>query len=111
MSFARRFPSFVTQQQQAGGGTMRTYLTRNFRAVTGKQRSTRQTRAARAIATTTIDALIEPLEARQFLSTYYVSNSGSDAAAGTAIKTAWKTINRVNAATLKPGDQVLFAAG
>jgi hypothetical protein len=79
---------------------MRTYLTRNFRAVTGKRR--RRERVAVAV---------EPLEARQLLSTYYVSNAGSDGAAGTVITAPWKTITRVNAAVLKPGDQVLFAAG
>src|SRR5881296_866129 len=84
---------------------MRTYLTRKFRAVTGKPRSIRSAAAAAAAA------LLEMLEPRQLLSTYYVSTSGSDAAAGTSITAPFNTIARVNALTLKPGDQVLFAGG
>jgi Right handed beta helix region len=43
--------------------------------------------------------------------TYYVSPAGSDAAKGTSPKSAWKTIGRVNAAELRPGDRVLFRGG
>lgn len=39
--------------------------------------------------------------------TYYVSPSGSDSAAGSLIA-PWKTVARVNRATLNPGDTVLF---
>ncbi|HYO07457.1 MAG TPA: right-handed parallel beta-helix repeat-containing protein [Tepidisphaeraceae bacterium] len=57
-------------------------------------------------------AVVEPLESRQLLAaTYYVSPLGSDAAAGTSITTPWKSIDRVNNATLKPGDKVLFQGG
>jgi len=42
--------------------------------------------------------------------TYYVSNSGSDAAAGTSTATAWQTIAKVNA-TVTSGDIVYFKAG
>src|SRR5437667_6701707 len=55
--------------------------------------------------------VVEPLEPRQLLSTYYVSNGGSDAATGDAMTAAWKTVNRVNSQKLKPGDTVLFAIG
>jgi hypothetical protein len=45
-------------------------------------------------------------------STYYVdATGGDDANAGTAIGTAWKTIAKVNAATLTPGDTVLLKRG
>jgi hypothetical protein len=54
---------------------------------------------------------VEALEPRQLLSTYYVSNTGSDAATGDAMTAAWKTINRVNSQKLRAGDVVLFAAG
>ena len=43
--------------------------------------------------------------------TYYVSIRGSDAQAGTTLATAWRSVQRVNATTLQPGDQVLFAGG
>jgi hypothetical protein len=42
--------------------------------------------------------------------TYYVSASGSDLASGTSTGKAWQTIDRVNRATLVPGDRVLFQA-
>jgi len=45
-------------------------------------------------------------------STFYVdSEKGCDAAEGTAKKTAWQTLDKVNAVTLIPGDQVLFKRG
>jgi hypothetical protein len=43
--------------------------------------------------------------------TYYISPTGNDLAAGTSAATAWKTIARVNAATLGAGDSVLFQGG
>jgi len=42
---------------------------------------------------------------------YYVSSGGADASAGTAEAAAWKSIARVNAASFRPGDRVLFQAG
>jgi hypothetical protein len=44
---------------------------------------------------------------------YYVSNTGSDAAAGTSTGTAWQTISKVNTifSTLQPGDRILFKRG
>ena len=41
---------------------------------------------------------------------YYISSSGNDNALGT-LAAPWQTITKVNAATLNPGDSVLFAAG
>jgi hypothetical protein len=43
--------------------------------------------------------------------TYYVSNTGSDAANGTSQSTAWATISKINSSTINPGDFVLFQAG
>ena len=43
--------------------------------------------------------------------TYYVSPRGDDAADGKAAASAWKTVARVGAAALAPGDQVLFERG
>lgn len=43
--------------------------------------------------------------------TYYVSPTGSDSNSGTSPSQAWRTVARVNAAQLKPGDGVLFAGG
>ncbi len=43
--------------------------------------------------------------------TYYVRNGGNDGNSGTSDATAWATIGRVNQASLKPGDRVLFKCG
>ncbi|CAN5564236.1 hypothetical protein BH18ACT1_BH18ACT1_01900 [soil metagenome] len=43
--------------------------------------------------------------------TYYVSSTGSDSASGTSPGSAWRTIAKVNAANLEPGDRVLFRGG
>ncbi|MFC7587095.1 right-handed parallel beta-helix repeat-containing protein [Nonomuraea antimicrobica] len=44
--------------------------------------------------------------------TYYVdSRAGDDAAAGTSAGTAWKSLEKVNAAELKPGDTVAVKRG
>lgn len=43
--------------------------------------------------------------------TYYVDPAGSDAADGTTAATAWKTLAKVNAATLTPGQSVGLKAG
>ena len=41
--------------------------------------------------------------------TYYISSSGgNDQADGRSPQTAWRTLARVNAAALQPGDTVLF---
>src|SRR3954469_23510033 len=55
--------------------------------------------------------IVEPLESRQFLSTYYVSATGKDTASGTSQNAAWKSITRVNQQKVKPGDKVLFQGG
>ena len=43
--------------------------------------------------------------------TYYVSNGGSDSNDGKTPQTAWATLNKVNGASLKAGDGVLFERG
>ncbi|ACT00431.1 discoidin domain-containing protein [Paenibacillus sp. JDR-2] len=44
--------------------------------------------------------------------TYYVdSASGSDSNNGTSTSTPWKTLDKVNATTFQPGDQILFKSG
>lgn len=43
--------------------------------------------------------------------TYYVSASGSDSNSGTSPSSAWRTVKRVNEASLRPGDGVLFEGG
>lgn len=43
--------------------------------------------------------------------TYYVSPTGNDSASGTSPATAWRTLDRVTAASLLPGDRVLLRAG
>jgi hypothetical protein len=43
---------------------------------------------------------------------YHVdSQTGNDAREGLTPDTAWRTLERVNAATFKPGDRVFFRAG
>jgi Right handed beta helix region len=42
---------------------------------------------------------------------YYVSPTGSDAAAGTSPCSAWQTLGRVESAGLQPGDTVAFQGG
>jgi hypothetical protein len=42
---------------------------------------------------------------------YYVRASGDDTAAGTSSATAWRTIERANAADLEPGDRLMFEGG
>lgn len=42
------------------------------------------------------------------MTTYYVSNAGSDAAAGTSPAAAWETISKVNGETFSAGDSILF---
>jgi len=43
--------------------------------------------------------------------TYYVSSQGDDASPGTTANAPWKTLERVEAAALGPGDRVLFRGG
>jgi hypothetical protein len=44
--------------------------------------------------------------------TFYVdSSAGHDNASGTSVKAAWKTLAKVNTASFRPGDHVLFKAG
>ena len=51
------------------------------------------------------------MPAALFARTYYLSNAGNDANAGTSLALAWRTTTRVNAARLLPGDRVLLAGG
>lgn len=48
-----------------------------------------------------------------FSTTYYISNAGNDANAGTSSATPWRTIAKLNSriSTLKPGDNVVFRRG
>jgi hypothetical protein len=46
-----------------------------------------------------------------YATTYYVNSSGSNNNNGLTPSTAWKTITKVNAFKIKPGDKVLFAGG
>lgn len=43
--------------------------------------------------------------------TYYVSPSGNDAAAGTSRAAAWRTLSRASRAVLGPGDRLLLQSG
>ena len=43
--------------------------------------------------------------------TYFVSPSGNDNLDGLSVKTAWKTLEKVNGSSFRPGDKILFEAG
>jgi len=44
--------------------------------------------------------------------TYYVDSSrGDDANSGLSVSSAWKSLDKVNATTFRPGDRLLFKAG
>jgi hypothetical protein len=55
--------------------------------------------------------LYEVLEGRRLLTTYYVDPAGDDANAGLTPDDPWKSVARVSASTLRPGDAVLFSGG
>ena len=59
----------------------------------------------------TIQILTLALAASAQDKTYYVSPDGNDAASGLSIKSAWKTIDKVNSVVFQPGDKVLFEGG
>ena len=42
---------------------------------------------------------------------YYVSNSGSDSNPGTSPTQSWKSLEKVNSSSFKPGDHILFNKG
>jgi hypothetical protein len=42
---------------------------------------------------------------------YYLRPAGDDSAPGTSPEKAWKSIDKVNATTFKPGDKILFEGG
>jgi hypothetical protein len=44
-------------------------------------------------------------------STYFISPKGDDSLEGTSVTTSWRTVDRVNTATLQPGDRILFEGG
>ena len=46
-----------------------------------------------------------------FATTYYIANNGNDTNNGTSTSTPWQTLDKVNATTLQPNDQVLFRRG
>lgn len=43
--------------------------------------------------------------------TYFISPDGNDNASGLSLKTAWKSLDKVNQTTFLPGDQILFESG
>src|SRR5688572_3131329 len=55
--------------------------------------------------------IIEDLEHRTLLSSYFVSGGGSDLNDGLTPQTAWASIAKVNSLNLAGGDTVLFSGG
>ena len=43
--------------------------------------------------------------------TYYIAPSGNDLNPGTSAGKPWKSLEKVNATTFKPGDRILFQSG
>ncbi len=69
-------------------------------------------RSSTSFGSAVTQALTELLEPRRLLSTtYYVSPTGSDGAAGTSTSAPWATVAKVDATTFQPGDQILFQYG
>lgn len=46
-----------------------------------------------------------------YATNYYVSNSGDDANNGNSRGTSWRTLNKVNSASFRAGDSILFKRG
>ena len=59
----------------------------------------------------TLTALPTRAAAVQAGRTYFVAGNGDDGRSGLGASNAWRTITRVNAQTLVPGDSVLFEGG
>ena len=64
-----------------------------------------------AVKRVLLSTFIVLLSMASFSATYYVSTAGDDSNSGLTSSLAWKTLARVNAATLSAGDQVLFQKG
>ena len=64
-----------------------------------------------AVKRVLLSTFIVLLSMASFSATYYVSTAGDDSNSGLTSSLAWKTLARVNAATLSAGDQVLFQRG
>jgi hypothetical protein len=56
------------------------------------------------------EPVVQALEARRLLSTYYVSPAGDDAGPGT-VDRPWRSVARVNAYHAGAGDRILFEGG
>jgi hypothetical protein len=56
-------------------------------------------------------SVIEPLEQRALMSTYYISPAGSDNNNGTSPSSPWHSIGKVSSTHFNPGDSVLFQGG
>ena len=85
---------------------MREQLGKAYRAMSGRHRNVSEKITRRPTSRLAPVCQMEPLEDRQFLSTYYVSPSGSDSASGRSTSAPWKTVNRVNSQKLHAGDKV-----
>ena len=52
-----------------------------------------------------------PVPAHAAGTTYFISAAGSDTNSGTSSATPWRSLSKINATVLKPGDQVLYELG
>lgn len=62
-----------------------------------------------------VSGLLYPVDKAEAASpvgtTYYISNEGDDKNKGTSEGKPWKTLEKVNSVTFKPGDKLLFKSG
>src|SRR5688572_20143382 len=90
---------------------MRTLLARFNRVLAENLRSSAPGKVIPASHTTASPAMVEMLEERRLMSTFYVSPSGSDSNSGTSTSAPWRSISKVNSKDLNAGDVVLFKGG
>jgi len=67
--------------------------------------------AAGNVSASLNDSVNITLPPRTIPATFYISNTGSDSNNGTSSSTPWQTIDKVNASTFIPGDNILFKKG
>ncbi len=70
-----------------------------------------QTIKNRNFVLTLLSCCIVVISQRAPAVTYYVSPSGDDSNSGTSTQRAWRTIGKINAVDLNPGDKVLIEGG
>ncbi|NGY65287.1 right-handed parallel beta-helix repeat-containing protein [Lentzea sp. NEAU-D13] len=68
-------------------------------------------RAVLAIVFLSASTISSPASADTGVTAYYVSATGDDSNAGTSPRKAWRSLEKVNATTFKPGERILLRSG